>query len=80
MEAHMILDQATMEQLGPYSKVLQNRWLRRTITLDLYSLKQYNLFREEPEGFSKLILALARLNNNNLTQTGNEIRELIGYF
>ena len=81
-QAFEMLDKNTLEKIELTKAEIITRHLKRYRTLTFYAQKKFNLFREENEGFSKLIIELNQENidENSVAQVKENIQKLIGYF
>ena len=81
----MIQDQIEEDILidwGLFNKDSYRNNKNRIRTNMIYELKQFNLLREENEGFSRLITELlqSNINESNVDTVINNIFEMIGFF
>ncbi|EGG23137.1 THO2 protein [Cavenderia fasciculata] len=87
VEAKLLKERLEPEMLEECGIINQaDKFVKKTIrinTINTYTQVKYNLFKEETEGFSKIISELNkgdRLNEMTLDSTIDNIKSLIGYF
>jgi hypothetical protein len=79
---YAMLDEDTLVEWGVFNKTSYIKNKRRIKTKMVYELKKFNLFREENEGYSRLIIELtrARINEDNVDAVIDNVNSFIGFF
>jgi hypothetical protein len=79
---YAMLNEDTLVEWGVFNKTSYIKNKRRIKTKMVYELKKFNLFREENEGYSRLIIELtrARINEDNVDAVIDNVNSFIGFF